>query len=519
MPEEGPKDFFISYNQSDKAWAEWIAWELEAEGYTAILQAWDFRPGRNFVLEMHKAAKLAKRTIAVLSPDYLTSQFTAPEWAAAFQQDATGAESLLVPVLVRPCKPEGLLGPITYIDLVDLPEEAARQTLIAGVKKRRAKPSSPPRFPGAAPPIEAPRFPGDLPPIWNVPHQRNPNFTGRGQLLEDLRQSLLEGKTAALTALHGLGGVGKTQLALEYAYRFAPDYDLVWWVRSEDPSGLAAAYAGLAGPLNLPEKEAAEQEVAVAAVRQCLGQRAKLLLIFDNAGEPQNLKGYIPQGGGGQVLITSRNPAWGGVARPLDVRVWDRDESVAFLLKRTGREDTTDEEEKASAAVLAQELGDLPLALEQAGAYIEACGCSIAHYLELFRTRRQELLKRGQPSQDYPDTVATTWELSFQKLQEASPAAANLLNLCAFLAPDDIPKDLLVEGAVQLPEPLAGIVHDPVAFNDALAVLRRYSLMEVADEALAVHRLVQAVVRDRLNKKGKEQWCEAAVSSKPCFSW
>ena len=158
-----------------------------------MLQAWDFRPGGNFVLEMDKAAKLASRTIAVLSPDYLTSQFTQPEWAAAFAQDPTGAKGILVPVRVREFKPEGLLGPIIYIDLVGLDEETARESLIAGVKKRRAKPSSPPRFPGAAPPKEAPRFPGALPPIWNVPHPRNPNFTGREQLLEDLRAVLTGG--------------------------------------------------------------------------------------------------------------------------------------------------------------------------------------------------------------------------------------------------------------------------------------------------------------------------------------
>jgi hypothetical protein len=185
---------------------------------------------------------------------------------------------------------------------------------------------------------------------------------------------------------------------------------------------------------------------------------------------------------------------------------------VAFVLKRTGRKEAAGEGEKAEAGQLADELGDLPLALEQAGAYIEACGCSIGHYLDLFRTRRQELLRRGHSSQEYPDTVATTWDMSFQKVKEASPAAADLLNLCAFLAPDDIPKKLLVEGAEHLPESLAAAVQDPVARNDALAVLRRYSLMEVADEALAVHRLVQAVVRDRQNKQGKEQWCGAAVN-------
>jgi tetratricopeptide (TPR) repeat protein len=509
MAGEARKDFFISYNQADKAWAEWIAWELENAGYTIIIPAWDFRPGGNFVLEMQKAAASATRTIAVLSPDYLTSQFTQPEWAAAFAQDPTGANGILVPVRVSRIDLEGLLGQIIYINLIGLDEEAARNALISGIEQRRSKPSSAPRFPGTARPKEAPRFPGSLPPIWNVPHQRNPNFTGREQLLENLRASLTSGQATALTqaALHGLGGIGKTQLALEYAYRHAPDYDLVWWVRSEAPAALAGDYAALAGPLDLPEKGAQEQEIAVAAVRQHLGQRGKWLLVFDNAGEPKDLHNYIPHGGGGHILITSRYAAWRGTAQPLEVQVWPRGEAVAFLLKRTGQED------EAAAGALSQELGELPLALEQAAAYMEACNQPISGYLQLFRQRHQELLRQGRSSQDYPDTVATTWELSFNKAKEESPAAADLLNLCAFLAPDDIPRELLAQGVEHLPPRLAQAVKDPLSLNAALSALRRYSLMEVGEDALAVHRLVQAVVRDRLDTKGKKKWAGAAVEA------
>ncbi|MHB8068046.1 MAG: FxSxx-COOH system tetratricopeptide repeat protein [Desulfobaccales bacterium] len=507
MPEEAPKDFFISYNKADKAWAEWIAWELEAAGYTTIIQAWDFRPGGNFVLEMHQAAQKARRTLAVLSPDYLTSQFTQPEWAAAFAQDPTGAKGILVPVRVRELDLEGLLGQIIYLNLIGLDEEASRNALISGIEQRRAKPSSAPKFPGAARPKEAPRFPGSLPSIWNVPHQRNPNFTGREKLLKDLRASLTAGQATALTqaALHGLGGIGKTQLALEYAYRHAPDYDLVWWVRAETTAALAADYAALAVPLDLPEKEAQEQEAVVAAVRRYLEQRGKWLLIFDNAAEPKNLNNYIPHGGGGHILITSRFSAWRGTAKPLEVKVWPRAEAAAFLLKRTGQQD------EAAAGELAQELGDLPLALEQAAAYMEACCQSLSGYLKLFRQRRQELLRQGRSYQDYPDTVATTWELSFHKVKQESPAATDLLNLCAFLAPDDIPRELLVKGVKHLPTRLAQAVTDPLARNAALAALRRYSLMDVGADSLAVHRLVQAVVRDRLDNKGKKKWAGAAV--------
>src|SRR5258706_9417646 len=133
MAEDAQKDFFVSYNKADRAWAEWIAWQLEAEGYTTILQAWDFRPGSNFVLEMQSAARTAKRTIAILSPDYLTSLYTQPEWAAAFVQDPTGQKGLLLPVRVRPCELTGLLPSIIYLDLVDLDASQAAIALLAGV--------------------------------------------------------------------------------------------------------------------------------------------------------------------------------------------------------------------------------------------------------------------------------------------------------------------------------------------------------------------------------------------------
>jgi tetratricopeptide (TPR) repeat protein len=500
------KDFFISYNKADRGWAEWIGWQLEEVGYSVILQAWDFRPGGNFVLDMQRAAAESARTIAVLSPDYLDSRFTQPEWAAAFAQDPTGAQGLLLPVRVRACEPRGLLPQIVYIDLVGLSEDAAEERLLAGVKRERAKPKTEPRFPGAAPAprtiAERPRFPNALPLIWNVPHNRNLNFTGRAELLAQIEAALRSGTPAALTqALSGLGGVGKTQLAVEYAYRHAAEYDLVWWMRSEQPTTLAADYAGLAHALNLPERDAAEQVVTIEAVRRWLERRGRWLLIFDNANEPPDVQPYRPRGGGGHVLITSRNQSWRGVAQPLSVTKLPRDQAIAFLLKRTGQND------EAAAAKLADALGDLPLALEQAGAYIDETGRSLASYLQLFQTHQKQLLARGKPH-EYPATVATTWDLAFQQLP---PAAADLLYVCAFLAPDDIPLNILTEGANYLPELLAATVTDELALDDAVAALLRYSLVERRDDMLSVHRMVQAVTRDRLDEEGRKLWAGAAV--------
>ncbi|HXU36331.1 MAG TPA: FxSxx-COOH system tetratricopeptide repeat protein [Blastocatellia bacterium] len=504
------KDFFISYNKADRSWAEWIAWQLEEARYTVIVQAWDFRPGSNFVLEMQRAAVEAERTIAVLSPDYLAAQFTQPEWAAAFAQDPTGEKGTLLPVRVRECEIKGLLHPIVYIDLFKLEEASAKRALLSGIKRGRAKPDQAPEFPGATSRtiLSKPRFPGDMPAIWNVPHLRNPNFTGREEELTELRASLLAGETAALVAaqaIYGLGGVGKTQLAVEYSYRHGADYDVVWWVRSEEPTTLASDYASLAVRLNLREKDEKEQRVIVEAVKEWLRRNRGWLLMFDNAEDVTLVREYIPRGSTGHIVVTSRNPNWTGVAKALSVKPLSIEKAIEFLLKRTGHHD------EAIGRILAEALGRLPLALEQAGAYIETSGCTMQHYLELFETRQREMLARGRPSTDYPDTVATTWSISFERLESDNPAAAELLRLCAFFAHDDIPITMLVEGADEMPESLALIAGDALLFDEALMAVRKYSLIEIANGRICIHRLVQAVIRHALDDEVFRQWTGVAV--------
>jgi tetratricopeptide (TPR) repeat protein len=506
-PAEDPmKDFFISYNKADRAWAEWIAWELEADGYEVVIQAWDFRPGSNFVVEMDEGLMAAERMIAVLSPDYLSSSFTAPEWAAEFAKDAKGKDRRLVPVQVRETDLSGLLKQIVYVDFVGVHDEAAvRKLLLEAVQLGRAKPTKKPAFPGApARKVPAqPRFPGGMPPIWNIPHNRNRNFTGRSDLLSRLRAQLQAERYSALTALHGLGGIGKTQTAVEYAYRFAAEYQLVWWIRAEDPSTLAGDFALLAAKLGVAEVEA-DQQVAIQAVKDHLAGTSAWLLVFDNASEPEEIRPYMPAGGG-HVIITSRRPDWRSVADPLAVATMSVEDAVEFLHRRSGRKD------ELASRKLVEELGFLPLAIEQAAAYIDEHGRSIADYLDLFRKHRRQILKRGRPSLDYPDTVETTWEISIAKVREQSSPGADLLNLCAFLAPDDIPLDIIREAKEILPEPLTTAAGDALVWDEAVTALRRHSLVERTDEALSLHRLVQAVVRDRMTESDRQLWAELAA--------
>jgi tetratricopeptide (TPR) repeat protein len=481
------RDFFISYNKADLSWAEWIAWQLEAAGHRAIIQAWDIRPGSNFVVDMQRAAAESQHTIAVLSPDYLAAIYTQPEWAAAFAQDPTGEKGTLIPVRVRKCELKGLLSQIVYIDLVDLEIAAAKQALLDGLKRERAKPGTEPGLPAAPPAKPEPRFPGSLPRIWNLPHPRNPNFTGREDELRQLRADLTAGHAAAIVPIAGLGGAGKTQLAVEYAWRHIADYDLVWWLRAEDSITLVADCAQLATPLNLPERGLADQQATAAAVLAWLGRHPGWLLIFDNARSAAACRDWLPASAVGHVILTSRDPNWREVARPLRLPTLPRAEAVAFLQKRSGAE------EPVAAGELCDALGNLPLAIELAAAYIEANGISIADYLERYR---------GGPGALLDDAVAATWEISFEQLRTENPAGLDVLNLIAFLAPDDIDSHLL-----------AGRYPDALQLDRARAGLLRYSLIEARGGAISVHRLAQAATRGRLAREGREQeWAEATVN-------
>lgn len=553
------KNFFISYTKVDREWAEWIGWQLEETGYSVVIQAWDFRPGGNFVLDMQRVMSEAERTIAVLSPEYLSSGFAAAEWAAAFAQDPTGERGILLPVRVRDCVLSGLFPQIVYIDLVGKSGSQAKEILLDGVKRERAKPALPPVFPTSFSThpkavTRQPQFPGALPPIWSIPHQRNPNFIGRSELLDDLRNALTTGRKAVLTqAIVGLGGIGKTQLAVEYAYHHAASYRIVWWIRAEDAATIVTDYVALASALGLSEEGRDDLDVVVQSVRRWLNQNTKWLLIFDNADAPGNLYNYLPQSRTGHILITSRNQTWSEIASKLQVPVLERNKSVEFLLFRTGQKD------RNVANELAEELGDFPLALEHASAYIDTVGgISLADYLDLFRTRRQALMERAEPPLGYHATVATTWELSFQEVQRKSLAAAELISLNAFLASDRIPRWLLGQephplawelftkvskaalglrdetlnkylsyirvflkarralrsllGLRSLPRTLDKATKDKLVFNDAVVVLHRYSLIELFDDKTwLIHRLVQAVSIDRQTESEKKRYAKMAV--------
>jgi len=506
MPIEPPK-IFISHSWDNKPLVRRLEAELKAVGAGVWVDHAGVRGGDNLPKEISAALVWCNTVVLVWSQSAAQSHWVELEWT-----NAIALRKLLIPCRLDKTALPALLSNLLYLDFTEI------ETGITQLREAVQLAQKPITNTPTSNTERVARFlrfdlAGDLPAIWNVPHHRNPNFTGRSQLLADLRLALTAEKTAALTqtqAVHGLGGVGKTQLALEYAYRYAADYRLVWWLRTEEPTTLAADYADLATALDLPEKEAQEQSAIIKAVRHWLDHHTGWLLIFDNASQAQDLLPYLPQAPTGHVIITSRHPHWKGVANPLRVPVWPREESVAFLMRRTGAQ--SEAMAVAEAAAVAEELGDLPLALEQASAYVEATGISWADYLDLFRQYRQDLLKEHQPLA-YDATVATTWEISLQKVKAEAPAAVDLLKLCAFLAPDEIPRRLLIEGRKHLPEALAQTLAQPLVMNKAIASLVRYSLIEATNETLSLHRLVQAVTRDRLTEDEQKVWAQAAFQT------
>ncbi len=346
----------------------------------------------------------------------------------------------------------------------------------------------------------------NLPIAWHVPYARNEYFSGREDELTSLRHSLLSHEPLRhIQALWGLGGVGKTQLALEYAYRYRDEYNIVWWLAADEPSNLTLGFGRLAARLGISIPEGTPLDDVRQELRRALNQRDDWLLIFDNAPGVEDVRPYLPQDRTGHVIITSRNPNWERVARPFPLRPLKRMESVDFLLKRTGKTRVD-----GAVGALAQALGDLPLALEQAGACISQTRSDFGGYLKDFETYWGELLHDVRPTGDYPDSVQMTWELACRQLLEESPKSANLMSLFAYLGSDAVPRELL-RGTQGLPEGLSEIVSDDVQLEQAIRTLAKYALIRDEGTATSMHRTVGNLVRDRLSEAQQRTWAEAAI--------
>lgn len=360
------------------------------------------------------------------------------------------------------------------------------------------------------------------PKFFVVPLEENPYFTGRDQALADLHAALTSQRLVAVTqrqALSGLGGVGKTQIALAYAYRNRVNYDAVFWLDAASEEILRTGFAAQAKTLNLAGAEAGKSiDTGAMLFKHWLQKNERWLLVLDNADEPAKLKSLLPQNAGGHILLTSRVQDLQslGIVKPIEVQSFSNAEAVAFLLARTERRDASTAE-RSAAEELARTLGELPLALEQAAAYIVAQQLPITDYLRSYRSMEHALLART-PTQfgDYRHTVATTWRVNFEQIRPNKNAVA-VLRLCALLGAAAIPFDLIRAVASEFDSKLGRALKDadtnPVAFEDVLGPLLRYSIVgrEAGARAISMHRLVQAVVRENLLESDERGYAQRLV--------
>lgn len=347
----------------------------------------------------------------------------------------------------------------------------------------------------------------------NAPYRRNPFFTGREETLRDLREQLQAQGAIALchpVGISGLGGIGKTQAAVEYVYRYHDTYTAIFWIQADSLATLHESFQKVVRQLQLPEQYERDQQRVVEAVLQWLHQNSGWLVVFDNMDDLSLAEPFLPKTGQGHRLYTTRAHALGPLAQRVELQTMDVETGALLLLRRASLLPSqaplhlASEAQKQGASAISHELDGLPLALDQAGAYIKEQACSLENYLAEYRARHQDLLQtRANTAQAYPFSVATTWSLSFGKVRQTNVAASELLNFCAFLAPDAIPESLITRASPTFRNPwvqsvLGEIADDPISFDHAMETLLRYSLITRYNEEglFSIHRLVQTVIRD-----------------------
>ncbi|MFF6997268.1 FxSxx-COOH system tetratricopeptide repeat protein [Streptomyces sp. NPDC008313] len=486
----------ISFAGFNRAWAAWIGDRLERRGHRVVYSRWD-SPADVPLVDLLRDLTLASGRILVIVSEWYfqLGPRTHDEWNTALREIVAPDPSRFAAVSVTTATLPTATAVLAAVDLTNMgPEEAERRLL-----DRLDLPGDPLEESDGA--RRGPRFPAAMPEVWGGVPRRNTRFTGREALLNEAYH-LLQGADAGagVVTLHGMSGVGKTQLAAEYVYRFGSEYDVVWWVNAEKRVTYRRLLAELAPRLGL--STGAEYGERLRAVRDSLRRGepyGRWLLVLDGADEPDQIWDLVPTGPG-HVLISSRNPEWGEHnSRLLEIPVYSRDESVAFIRRRAPRLS------ELEADQLAEALEDLPLLLDQTAGWLNDSDLSVQEYIELLDGGiDQDVVKI---SADFPVAFQTAWSILLNKLKDTVPESVDLLRLCTFFAPGFIPVRLLKEMPHdELPEQVTGLLNDPLLWNKAINQLRQYSVVRLesheatgdeaaSGESLYLHRMVHQIVR------------------------
>ncbi|MDR0898071.1 MAG: tetratricopeptide repeat protein [Oscillospiraceae bacterium] len=481
------KTYFVSYTGCDEEYAVQIESIVRVRlGATTIMQKYDFRPGQNFRQQMDTALKEADYVLGVLTQAYMTSSNCKDEWTNAERDH-------FIPVLCEDFQPDGLLTSIAYIKLYDKEGEAAVEELRQGLQGiPRPDHEIPFKGKGAAKADEA----ASHDTLTNLPGQ-NPYFTGRKKELLDVSKALAAHQTAALV---GQGGFGKTQIAQEYAYQHWDEYGVIWKFDASSGTQIEAGYREFARVvLDMPDAPMQSFDAIRPRVDHWLRSHHDYLFLFDNAEGYENLGEYLPRHTPrGHALITSREvvAVQGVHVESVDVDIFKPGDALTFLRNRIGKGIKVD---KADGDKLAEALGFLPLALEQAAAYIRQKKYTLPGYMTLLEDKGLEVFAGRSPNPNYEKTVLTTWTITMEQLE---PDARELMYMLAHCAPNDIPLHMFAKGHEYLPEALKAALWPEDALKQDVLIekLQRFALVKLKRDAwnrplLSVHLLMQGVLR------------------------
>ncbi|MFD3584872.1 FxSxx-COOH system tetratricopeptide repeat protein [Streptomyces sp. NPDC058683] len=502
----------ISFASFNRAWAAWIGDRLERRGVRVVYVRWD-SPVEETLVDLLRGLALAEGRILILVSEWYfqLGPRTFEEWNAALREVVAPAPAKFAAVSITHAPLPSAIAVLAPVDLTNMgPDEAERRLL----DRLELLTDGRPPVDGLRGP-RGPRFPAEIPEVWGGVPRRNTRFTGRELLLNDAYH-LLQGSEAGagVLTLHGMSGVGKTQLAAEYVYRFGSEYDVVWWVNAGSRVTYRRVLAELSSRLGLSTGD--EYGERLRAVRDSLRRGdpfSRWLLILDGADEPDQIWDLVPTGPG-HVIITSRNPEWGEHnSKLLEVNVYDRDESVAFIRRRAPR--LTEPE----ADQLAEALEDLPLLLDQTAGWLNDSDLSVDDYIALLEDGVDPDVVKV--SADFPLAFQTAWAILLNKLRETVPESVDLLRLCTFFAPGFIPVRLLREMSHDdLPEQLTGLLDDPLLWNRAINQLRQYSVVRLEShesgagwasspgESVYLHRMVHQIVGKDMPEEDRREFIE-----------
>ncbi|MFF5273117.1 FxSxx-COOH system tetratricopeptide repeat protein [Streptomyces sp. 900116325] len=504
----GTQSVTISFAGFNRAWAAWIGDRLERRGVHVVYQRWDPQDDATLEESLQDLMLAPGRILVVLSEWYFQlGPRSHDEWNRALRSVVALDRERFAAVSLTTSALPAATSVFGAADLTNVGAAEAERRMLVSL----SLPTDP--LPDQADTRPGPRFPADTPEVWGGVPRRNTRFTGRERLLGDTYHAFQgAGRGAGVVTFHGMSGVGKTQLAAEYVYRFGSEYDVVWWVPADRRALYRQKLAELAPELGLPT--GAEYGERLRAVRDSLRRGdpySHWLLVLDGADEPEHIWDLVPTGPG-HVLITSRNPEWGEHNSNLvEVPVYSRDESVSFIRRRAPRLTPSD------ADRLAEALEDLPLLLDQTAGWLNDSDMSVEEYIELLAGGiDQDVVK---VSADFPLAFQTAWSILLNKLRETVPESVDLLRLCSFFAPGSIPVRLLKDmPAGDLPEQLAGLMNDPLLWNRAISQLRQYSVVRleshessddevsVAGESVYLHRMVHQIIGKDMPERDREEF-------------